>query len=227
MKKTILGPVGGSLLLAAASTTALAGYADDRAEIENISVRYMIAVDAGDIDTVMGTWADDGVLDWVARRRARQGGDSQGDVRLRRRGGREDHSGWRDLTASHAPSHPEPRHRRERQHRQERRLLVRAHQQHAAERRAAAVLRALRRRAGEGERQVAVQEAQGLQRVAAEQGAVLPRASASRTRGRRSDADESGRGGAWAAPPWSRDLRSRVAGSNTICASRRSSWRIT
>ena len=25
----------------------------------------MIAVDAGDIDTVMSTWADDGVLDWV------------------------------------------------------------------------------------------------------------------------------------------------------------------
>jgi len=46
-------------------TAALASYADDRAEIENLSNRYMIAVDAGDIETVMSTWADDGVLDWV------------------------------------------------------------------------------------------------------------------------------------------------------------------
>jgi ketosteroid isomerase-like protein len=45
--------------------TATAGYADDRAEIENLSNRYMIAVDAGDMDTVMATWADDGVLIWA------------------------------------------------------------------------------------------------------------------------------------------------------------------
>lgn len=43
----------------------LAGYADERAEIENLSNRYMVAVDAGDIETVMGTWAEDGVLEWV------------------------------------------------------------------------------------------------------------------------------------------------------------------
>jgi ketosteroid isomerase-like protein len=42
-----------------------AGYADDRAEIENLSNKYMVAVDAGDIETVMSTWADDGVLEWV------------------------------------------------------------------------------------------------------------------------------------------------------------------
>ncbi|MEO6080428.1 MAG: nuclear transport factor 2 family protein [Steroidobacteraceae bacterium] len=42
-----------------------AGYADDRAEIENLSNKYMVAVDSGDIDTVMSTWADDGVLEWV------------------------------------------------------------------------------------------------------------------------------------------------------------------
>jgi ketosteroid isomerase-like protein len=42
-----------------------AGYADDRAEIENLSNKYMVAVDAGDIETVMSTWAEDGVLDWV------------------------------------------------------------------------------------------------------------------------------------------------------------------
>lgn len=40
----------------------LARYAEDRAEIEDLSNKYMIAVDAGDIDTVMSTWADDGVL---------------------------------------------------------------------------------------------------------------------------------------------------------------------
>lgn len=52
-------------LLCAVSTAAVASYADDRAEIENLSARYMVAVDAGDIETVMSAWADDGVLDWV------------------------------------------------------------------------------------------------------------------------------------------------------------------
>jgi ketosteroid isomerase-like protein len=42
-----------------------AGYADDRAQIENLSNKYMVAVDAGDIETVMSTWAEDGVLEWV------------------------------------------------------------------------------------------------------------------------------------------------------------------
>lgn len=46
-------------------TTVLADYAEDRALIENLSNRYMVAVDAGDIDTVMSTWAEDGVLHWV------------------------------------------------------------------------------------------------------------------------------------------------------------------
>ena len=49
-------------LMTLLATEAFAGYADDRAEIENISNRYMVAVDAGDIDTVMSTWADNGVL---------------------------------------------------------------------------------------------------------------------------------------------------------------------
>lgn len=48
-----------------APLTAFAGYADDRAEIVNLSNRYMVAVDAGDIETVMDTWAEDGVLEWV------------------------------------------------------------------------------------------------------------------------------------------------------------------
>jgi hypothetical protein len=63
VKKTVLSI--GALLLTCVSGLALAGYADDRAEIENLSNRYMVAVDAGDIETVMSTWADDGVLDWV------------------------------------------------------------------------------------------------------------------------------------------------------------------
>jgi ketosteroid isomerase-like protein len=55
------------LLLAGCAVTAVAwaGYADDRAEIQNLSNKYMVAVDAGDIETVMSTWAEDGVLEWV------------------------------------------------------------------------------------------------------------------------------------------------------------------
>ena len=45
---------------------AFASYADDHAEIENLSNRYMVAVDAGDMDTVMSAWADDGVLIWAS-----------------------------------------------------------------------------------------------------------------------------------------------------------------
>ena len=47
------------------SNIAFASYADDRAEIENLSNRYMVAVDAGDLDTVMKTWVDDGDLIWA------------------------------------------------------------------------------------------------------------------------------------------------------------------
>ena len=57
--------------------TALGSYADDRAEIENLSNRYMIAVDAGDMDTVMATWADDGVLIWA-------NGTEKGKVAIRK-----------------------------------------------------------------------------------------------------------------------------------------------
>jgi len=57
--------VGLAVLSTAFSAGALAGYADDRAEIQNLSNRYMVAVDAGDIETVMSTWAEDGVLEWV------------------------------------------------------------------------------------------------------------------------------------------------------------------
>ncbi|HUN76807.1 MAG TPA: nuclear transport factor 2 family protein [Steroidobacteraceae bacterium] len=69
--------LGISAVLACLSGPALASYADDRAEIENISNRYMIAVDAGDIETVMRTWADDGVLDWA-------GGIERGKAAIRK-----------------------------------------------------------------------------------------------------------------------------------------------
>ena len=54
-----------AVLFGTASASAFAGYADDRAEIENVSNKYMVAVDAGDIETVMATWAEDSVLEWV------------------------------------------------------------------------------------------------------------------------------------------------------------------
>lgn len=54
-----------ALLLTALAPLALADYANDRAEIENLSNKYMVAVDAGDIETVMSTWHPDGVLIWV------------------------------------------------------------------------------------------------------------------------------------------------------------------
>src|SRR5262249_37374160 len=62
MKKWI---IAAAALAAGVTGTAVAGYADDRAEIENLSNRYMVAVDAGDIEAVMSTWAEDGVLVWV------------------------------------------------------------------------------------------------------------------------------------------------------------------
>lgn len=47
------------------ASAAFAGYAEDRAQIENLSNRYMIAMDAGDIETVMSAWTDDGELEWA------------------------------------------------------------------------------------------------------------------------------------------------------------------
>ena len=66
MKLSLLAAA--ALALAAVPGTAAAqqpSYAEDRALIENMSNRYMVAVDAGDIETVMATWADDGTLNWV------------------------------------------------------------------------------------------------------------------------------------------------------------------
>jgi ketosteroid isomerase-like protein len=60
MRKIVL-----TLLFTALSGGVFADYANDRAEIENLSNKYMVAVDAGDIETVMSTWHPDGVLVWV------------------------------------------------------------------------------------------------------------------------------------------------------------------
>ena len=54
-----------SIVLCLPAAAAAQSYAEDRALIENISNKYMAAVDAGDIETVMDTWAQDGVLEWV------------------------------------------------------------------------------------------------------------------------------------------------------------------
>jgi ketosteroid isomerase-like protein len=63
--KKRLGVAMLALATGLAAAVAHAGYADDRAEIENLSNKYMVAVDSGDIETVMSTWAEDGVLEWV------------------------------------------------------------------------------------------------------------------------------------------------------------------
>ena len=67
----------GGILACCLSSVVLASYADDRAEIENLSNRYMIAVDAGDMDTVMAAWAEDGVLEWA-------GGVEKGGAAIRK-----------------------------------------------------------------------------------------------------------------------------------------------
>jgi hypothetical protein len=69
--------IAGGVLACLFSGLVLASYADDRAEIENLSNRYMIAVDAGDMDTVMAAWVDDSVLEWA-------GGVEKGKAAIRK-----------------------------------------------------------------------------------------------------------------------------------------------
>ncbi len=52
-------------------------YAVERAAIENLSNRYMIAVDAGDLETVMSTWDENGVMKWA-------GGEDRGKAAIRK-----------------------------------------------------------------------------------------------------------------------------------------------
>ena len=75
----------GAVLACVMSATTLAGYADDRAEIENLSNRYMIAVDSGDMDSVMATWTADGTRHRVGPTVVEHGEEAirvQGDGRL-------------------------------------------------------------------------------------------------------------------------------------------------
>ncbi|MEO6041163.1 MAG: nuclear transport factor 2 family protein [Croceibacterium sp.] len=65
IKRALMAVAALTIALSASPACAKNSYADDRALIENMSNHYMVAVDAGDIETVMKTWADDGVLDWV------------------------------------------------------------------------------------------------------------------------------------------------------------------
>jgi len=100
MKKALLTCAASLLLLV--SGVCLASYADDRAEIENLSNKYMVAVDAGDIETVMATWADDGVLDWV-------GGVEHGKEAIRK--AMSNFGGGRKIQIPEgATSHPRTRH---------------------------------------------------------------------------------------------------------------------
>ncbi|MEO6378446.1 MAG: nuclear transport factor 2 family protein, partial [Caulobacteraceae bacterium] len=64
MRKVILA-LAAATMLSAAPVTALASYADDRAEIENLTARYLIALDAGDLETYANTFTEDGVLEWA------------------------------------------------------------------------------------------------------------------------------------------------------------------
>ena len=64
MKKLLIAALT-ILSLTLAQGSVLADYANDRAEIENMSNKYMIAMDAGDIETVMSFWAEDGEMYWV------------------------------------------------------------------------------------------------------------------------------------------------------------------
>ena len=58
--------------------TSNSSYGEDRAQIENLQARYMFALDFGDLDTFVTTFAEDGVLDiigmkWQGRKNIKEG----------------------------------------------------------------------------------------------------------------------------------------------------------
>lgn len=65
MRKALLRLATALLLSAAASSAQAGDYADDRSEIENLTATYLIALDAGDLDTYVSTFTEDGVLNWA------------------------------------------------------------------------------------------------------------------------------------------------------------------
>ena len=66
------------ILSYASAGTSSSSYGEDRAQIENLQARYMFALDFGDLDTFVTTFAEDGVLDiigmkWQGRKKIKEG----------------------------------------------------------------------------------------------------------------------------------------------------------
>lgn len=60
--KRLLAGLGLMAMVPVSGMASAGDYADERAAIENLSNRYMIAVDSGDLESVMAAWHEDGVL---------------------------------------------------------------------------------------------------------------------------------------------------------------------
>ena len=65
MRRVLTTVACGMVLLAVTGTAAADGYGDDRAAIENLQGRYLLAMDFHDPDAYAATFAEDGVLDWA------------------------------------------------------------------------------------------------------------------------------------------------------------------
>jgi uncharacterized protein (TIGR02246 family) len=77
MRKTILALAAALIVGAVPAASFAASYADDRAEIENLSARYLIALDAGDLDTYAQSFTEDAVFNWA-------GGTEKGRAAIRK-----------------------------------------------------------------------------------------------------------------------------------------------
>ena len=75
--KTLIAGLGLAAMLVLPGVASAGSYADERAAIENLSNRYMVAVDAGDLETVMSTWDENGVMRWA-------GGEDRGKAAIRK-----------------------------------------------------------------------------------------------------------------------------------------------
>lgn len=65
MKRMLAALFGGCAALLLSAAACADGYAEDRAQIENLMARYLFAMDWRDADTYASTFAKDGVLDWA------------------------------------------------------------------------------------------------------------------------------------------------------------------
>jgi hypothetical protein len=65
MQKILTALACAPVLAALAGTAAADGYGDDRAEIENLQARYVLAMDFHNPDAYAATFAEDGVLEWA------------------------------------------------------------------------------------------------------------------------------------------------------------------